>query len=49
MKSNKSRLSTLDDKYKSYQICWNIVFTMQLTFLGETIKNIAAMGCERIA
>ena len=42
----KLKLSTLDNKYKSDKIFWNIVFTMQLTVFRETIKTSAKMGCE---
>ena len=42
----KLKLSKLDKKYKSYKICWNIVFTMQLTIHRETMKTSAAIGCE---
>ena len=43
------KIKHLDNKYKSYQICWNMVFTMQLTVHRETIKTTAAVGCERLA
>ena len=42
------KIKHLDNKYKSYQICWNMVFTMQLTVHRETIKTTAAVGCERL-
>ena len=49
MKRNKLKLNTLDNKYKTYQIWWNIAFTIQLTDHRETIKTTAAMGCEWLA
>ena len=44
----KLKLSTLDNKYKSYKIFWIIVFTMQLAVPRETIKTSAAIGCEEL-
>ena len=46
---NKLNLSTVDNKYKSYQILQNIVLKMLLTFHRETVKTSAAMGYEWLA
>ena len=49
IKRNKLKLSTLNYKCKSYQICRNIDFTIHLTVHRGIIKTTAAMGCEWLA